>query len=54
MGKTWHYLRLDILLNICPWFSFFGWSTREKLLEIPGLDIGDNSSVLNRVIVAHN
>jgi hypothetical protein len=54
MGKAWHYLRLDILLNICPGFSILGRSIREELFEISWLDIADHSAVLNRVVVAHN
>ena len=54
MGKAWHYLGLDVLLNICPWFSVFWWPCWQKLFEVSRLNIGDDSPGVYSVVVAHN
>ena len=54
MSQSWHDFGLDVFLDFGPCFSFPGRARREELLEIARLDIGDDSSVWESVIIVHN
>jgi hypothetical protein len=51
MRQSWHYFGLDILLNISPWLAILRRSIWKKLLQVPRLDVRQNTALLYGIIV---
>jgi len=54
MCESRHYLCLDVLLDVCPWFSILWGAAGKKWLQVTGFNVGDDSATCNCGIVIDN
>ena len=54
MGETRHYLRFNVFLYVRPLLAILWRARWEKLSQVAWLNIGDDTAVLDRIVVIND